>query len=62
MTLACMDNHEFVDSIVYNKYNEKLKTSLFFDRNSLHQVCVVYMHGYGSNRTESVHIMKYLPK
>ena len=46
-----MDNIAHVDSAVFNKYDEKLKVSLFYDKTvEEREVCVVFMHGYGSNR------------
>jgi hypothetical protein len=45
-----MDDYEHVDSAVFNKYDEKLKVSLFFNKKQPKNKCIVYMHGYGSNR------------
>jgi hypothetical protein len=59
--LSYLDDYDFVDSLVYNKYNEKLKVSLFFAQKTKHETCVVYMHGFGSNRTEAIFLLKYLP-
>lgn len=40
-----------VDAAVFNKYDERLKVSLFYDKTvSEREVCVIFMHGYGSNR------------
>lgn len=50
-----------MDSSVYNKYNEKLKVSLFFNRAEAQETCILYMHGYGSNRVEGVVLLRYLP-
>jgi hypothetical protein len=57
-----MDDYEHVDSSVYNKYEEKLKVSLFFSKDQPHENCVLYMHGYGSNRIEGIFLLRHLPK
>lgn len=65
--MSYLDNYEYVDSMVYNKYNEKLKVSLFFSRGVmgreyLNEKCIVYMHGYGSNCMEGLFLLRYLPR
>lgn len=52
-----------VESVVFNKYDEKLKVSLFYHKKQPEKTtCVVFMHGYGSNRIEAISILPKIPK
>jgi pimeloyl-ACP methyl ester carboxylesterase len=45
-----------------NGFHERLKASLFTQRNSHTTCCIVYLHGFGSHRLEGVTLVSELPK
>jgi hypothetical protein len=59
--LAYSDTIKHHESTTPNHYNEQLQLSLFTHLNEPPTACLVFLHGFGSNRIESVNILPYLP-
>jgi pimeloyl-ACP methyl ester carboxylesterase len=56
--ISCHDlRHQLLP--VYNKQYEKLHTSLF-TKSEKPTVCILFLHGYGSNRLECSNLLPFL--
>ena len=58
---ASLPHLAYADATVYNRYKEKLKVTLFYHHNQSRKYCIVFMHGFGSNRLEALNILTELP-
>ncbi len=45
-----------------NEYNQLLHGTVINNRSMTNQVCVVFMHGYGSNKLQGLTLVELLPK
>ena len=59
----CQHKHlQHINFYLRNGFSEKLKSTLFFSEEASPNCCVLYLHGFGSNRLEGSTLLSTLPK